>query len=94
MSEAKTITDHEKIRKWVEARDGRPAAVQGTGRGKEPGLLRIDFKPWEDELEPIDWEQFFEKFDKEKLAFLCQDKTEDGGMSRFHKFVERSAKAA
>ena len=29
------------------------------------------------------------KFDEAGLAFLYQDKTADGGTSRFHKFVRR-----
>jgi hypothetical protein len=30
-SESRTLTDHDEIRKWVEARGGRPARVKGTG---------------------------------------------------------------
>ena len=82
-------TDHDRIRRWVEERDGSPATVRGTaGRGEEAGLLRIMFRDDED-LEEIEWEDFFEKFDEEKLAFLYQDKTADGEVSRFFKFVQR-----
>ena len=31
MSESRMLTDHDEIRKWVEARGGRPARVKGTG---------------------------------------------------------------
>jgi hypothetical protein len=43
--EAKTTTDPETIRAWVEAHGGRPARVRGTGDGDgdDPGILRIDF---------------------------------------------------
>jgi hypothetical protein len=41
-SESRTTTDHDEIRKWVEAHDGSPAAVGGTGNG-DLGVLRIDF---------------------------------------------------
>jgi hypothetical protein len=89
MSDAQVTTDHAAIRKWAEARDGRPASVKGTGKG-EAGVLRIDFEPeLADGLELISWEAFFEKFDAEKLGFLHQDKTADGSVSRFHKFVDR-----
>ena len=37
----------------------------------------------------VSWNDFFEKFDESKLAFLYQDKTKDGKESRFFKFVER-----
>jgi len=40
-------------------------------------------------LEEISWEEFFEKFDESHLQFLYQDKTKDGKISRFHKFVSR-----
>ena len=89
MSDAQVTTDHAAIRKWAEARGGRPASVKGTGKG-EAGVLRIDFEPELAEgLELISWDAFFEKFDAEKLGFLHQDKTADGKISRFHKFVDR-----
>lgn len=89
MSEAQVTTDHDAIRKWVEARDGRPASVKGTGEG-DAGLLRIDFEPELAEgLELISWDDFFAKFDEKNLGFLHQEKTADGSISRFHKFVAR-----
>ena len=89
--EARTTTKHEEIKKWAEQRGGRPASVRGTGNGDDARLLRIDFPggAGEDRLEPISWEEFFEKFDEKKLAFLCQDKTKDGSESRFFKLVRR-----
>ena len=88
--ESKTTTNHEEIRKWVEDRDGRPAIVKGTERGAS-ALLRIDYPGYsgEDTLEQIEWDEFFQIFDTNKLAFLYQDSTEDGGKSRFSKFVNR-----
>jgi hypothetical protein len=93
MSEATTTTDHATIRRWVEARDGRPARVKATAGG-EPGsgsggILRIDFREPDEALEELSWEAFFEIFDRNRLAFLHQDKTADGSTSRFFKFVER-----
>ena len=35
----------------------------------------------------IEWGEFFEIFDENDLNFLYQDKTADGGTSRFNKFV-------
>jgi hypothetical protein len=86
MSEAKTTTDHAAIRKWVEARQGRPARVKTSGPG---GILRIDFGKPEDNLEEISWEEFFRIFDENRLAFLHQERTEGGDLSRFSKFIER-----
>ena len=86
---SKQTTNHDEIRRWAEQRDGHPATVRGTAdRDEDAGLLRIKFRDDED-LEDIGWNDFFEKFDEEKLAFLYQDTTADGGKSRFFKFVER-----
>lgn len=89
--ESKTTTDHETIKKWAEARGGKPATVKNTESKGEPGVLRIDFPGYKGEgsLEEISWEQFFKKFDENKLAFLYQDKTSGGEESRFFKLVKR-----
>ena len=91
--ESKTTTDHEEIRRWAEEREGHPASVRGTGSGDDVGLLRIDFPggAGEDRLEPISWEEFFEKFDEKKLAFVYQENTKDGGESRFFKLINRDS---
>jgi len=91
MSEAKTTTDHKKIREWVEERGGHPARVKGTEDKSGGGLLRIDYPGYsgEGKLEEISWEEFFEEFDDSELAFLHQDKTADGEQSRFSKLVSR-----
>ena len=62
-----------------------------TGKRNDPGILRIDFPGYSGEgsLDEISWDDFFEKFDEKKLAFLYQDKTAAGKTSRFFKFVER-----
>ncbi len=90
--ESKTTTDHEEIRRWVEGRGGRPARVKETGRDGDPGLLRIDYPGRGDDesLEEIPWDEWFEKFDENDLAFLYQEETKEGEESRFSKLVSRS----
>jgi hypothetical protein len=90
-AESKTTTDHDEIKKWVESRGGKPATVKNTGDGEEAGVLRIDFPGYsgKDSLEPISWDEFFEKFEESKLSFLYQDKTADGKESRFSKLISR-----
>ena len=85
--ESKSTTDHEEIRRWVEERGGEPSRVNGTN------LLRIDYPGFsgEETLEPVDWDEFFKIFDDNNLAFLYQEKTKDGGESRFSKFVDRDS---
>ena len=88
--DAKTTTDYGEIRRWAEERGGKPATVRGTGEEGEAGVLRIAFTDSEN-LESIDWDEFFDKFEAENLAFLYQEKTAEGQPSRFFKFVEREA---
>lgn len=91
MSQGKVTTDHEEIKKWAEARGGRPARVKRTGGKDDVGIIRIDFPGYsgEESLEVISWEEFFEKFDERDLALIYQDKTADGKLSRFSKLVSR-----
>lgn len=83
MSSATTITDHAEIRRWIESNNGRPACVKGTGKGSDPGVLRIDFDEADESLKEIDWDRWFEWFDRNELALL---RSED---SRFSKLVSR-----
>ena len=97
MAESKTTTRHAEIQSWVEERGGHPAMVKGTADKKGGGLLRIDYPGFsgEETLEEISWEDFFETFDRNNLAFLYQEKTADGKLSRFSKLVDReTAKSA
>jgi hypothetical protein len=89
--ESHTTTDHNLIRKWVGERGGRPSTVKRTGGRDEAGILRIDFPGYsgEESLEEISWEEFFEKFEEKKLAFLYQEQTSSGAQSRFCKFISR-----
>lgn len=85
-------TNHDEIREWVEKRDGKPAVVKDTkGKGEGIGMLRINFPGYagRDSLEEISWDEFFETFEKTKLAFLYQNELKSGKPSRFFKFVAR-----
>lgn len=95
MSSATTTTDHDEIRNWVERRGGHPAIVADTeDNGRGGGILRIDFdEPGGNDdqgLRRIGWDEFFQVFDENALAFLRQDE----GDSRFNKFVERESAGA
>src|SRR5436305_8633187 len=91
MSSSKTTTNHDEIRKWAEARGGKPATVKRTENDGEAGVLRIDFPGYRGagSLEEISWDEFFAKFDEKNLAFLYQDTTSSGEESRFFKLVSR-----
>ena len=96
MSEAKTTTNHNEIKKWVEERGGHPARVKDTDNKDGGGVLRIDYPGYsgEQELEEISWEEFFEKFDEAGLALLCQEKTAGGQRSNFNKLISRETAEA
>jgi hypothetical protein len=92
MSQTSNVTtNHDEIKKWVEERGGHPASVKGTEKKGNAGLLRIDYPGFsgEDRLEEISWEEFFDAFEKNKLAFLYQEETKDGKPSRFSKLIDR-----
>ena len=84
-ADSKVTTNHDEIKRWVEERGGHPAEVKGTE------LLRIDYPGFsgEETLEEITWQEFFDAFEENNLAFLYQEKTKDGGKSRFSKLIER-----
>lgn len=90
---AETTVDHAKIQEWVEARGGRPATVRGSGGDEPAGILRVDFPGYAGKatLLPISWEVFFKKFEERGLAFLYQEKTSTGELSRFWKLVKRQS---
>jgi hypothetical protein len=89
-SDTRKTTDHDEIRRWVEEHGGTPATVRGTG-DDEAGVLRIDFPggSGEDELEHISWDEWFDKFEQENLAFLYQERKASGEDSTFFKLVSR-----
>ena len=84
---AEVVTDHEKIRKWAQSKGGRPAAVDRTHKGGDVGIIRIMFpdapQSEHESLVEISWDEFFEEFEKRKLALLYD---QDG---RFNKLVGR-----
>jgi len=88
---AKATRNHEVIRRWAEARGGRPARLKMFNRangGTRGGILRIDFREGEINLEPIEWNDFFAVFDYHHFVFLYQDEFE-GEPSKFFSIVKR-----
>jgi hypothetical protein len=92
-SESKVATDHEQIKRWVEERGGHPARVKGTAVEGSSGVLLIDYPGYSgtQTLESISWDEFFQGFEENKLAFLYQDKTQAGDDSRFSKLISRDS---
>jgi hypothetical protein len=88
---SRPLTDHDEIRQWAEGRGARPACVRGTGGGEDVGMIRLDFPGYsgEQSLEPIEWDEWFQKFDESGLALLVQETTARGQKSNFNKLVSR-----
>jgi ferritin-like metal-binding protein YciE len=96
-SGSRTTTDPDEIRRWAEERGAKPACVKGTGNKGDIGMLRLDFPGYSggENLQPISWKEFFEKFEERGLALLYQEKTARGQKSNFNKIVSReTARAA
>ncbi len=91
MALAKTTQDHDEIRKWAEARGGKPAVVSATEGKDETGIIRLMFPNApnhnDDALEEIGWDEWFEKFDESGLELTYQEKTADGQTSDFNKLT-------
>jgi len=88
---AHPLTKHAAIQHWAAERGAKPACVKGTGDRNDVGVLRLDFPGYSGDqtLQPISWEEWFQKFDEEDLALLVQDETAAGETSNFNKLVKR-----
>jgi hypothetical protein len=59
-------------------------------------MIRIDFPDFSGarSLERIEWDEWFQQFDANELAFLHRDmQHSDGQLDRFNKLVSRTSKA-
>lgn len=92
---SKTTSDHDKIRDWAEERGGVPALVQGAGDSEHAGRIRLEFPDApnrrDEDLEEIDWDEFFEQFDDAGLAMVYEETTAEGEQSYFYKLIKREA---
>ncbi|HVB64534.1 MAG TPA: hypothetical protein VNE17_07370 [Nitrolancea sp.] len=79
--------DHEVIREWAEERDGIPSTIQRVEHDGQLGLLDLDFPGYDEEdLQHIDWDEWFAAFDLQELVFVYQEHKTDGDLSSFFHF--------
>lgn len=92
---SRVLTDHDEIRRWAEERDAQPACVRGTGSEEDVGMVRLDFPGYSGEtsLEPIEWDEWLQKFDENNLALLVEEETASGQASNFNKIIGRDTAA-
>jgi len=78
----KLTADHAEIRRWVEAHGGHPGLVEADGRER----LAVAFA--DGDCRRVSWEEFFERFDRESLAFAYNPDANGEGV-RSAKLVSR-----
>jgi hypothetical protein len=80
--------EHDEIVRWTASRGGKPVL-----RSEEVEFPAISF---EQELHdgPVSWDHWLAAFDTGEFAFIYQDATANGELSRFWKIVPRFADAA
>lgn len=81
MSSAIPMVDHDQVRSWIEARQGRPVALAGTGKGDDPGILEFSYKP-SSAMEELPWDRWLRWFERNRLALIVSN-------NGFHKLVPR-----
>jgi hypothetical protein len=84
-------TDHDTIRRWAEARAGFPVHTLAPLARDDPRSLRIRLPGLRTRprVEPIQWREWFERFDEQQFAFVFEEKTDDGRASTTGKLVRR-----
>ncbi len=60
-----STTDHLEIRRWAESREAAPIAHRDKGLG-------FDFPDYNDDIDPITWDRWFDEFDTRELEFVYQ----------------------
>lgn len=86
--QSKSTTNHDVIKKWAEARSGKPSVV--TQNGERTEMVRIDFPGYsEKNLQEISWDEWFDLFEENNLELVYQEETKEGEKSNFNKLVSR-----
>jgi len=89
----KYTIDNDEIRAWIEEHGGVPATIKGMSEDEEDGvesadMLHISFDPNDPNMEEMDWEEFFERFENENLA-LVYDENASGDEANDFELVDR-----
>jgi hypothetical protein len=84
-----TTTDHDAIQEWVEGH-GSTAAQVSEPVGDDPGSLAVVPTDIDDDsVDLLSWDEFFEIFEDEELAFVYQTDKDDPDEQWFCKFIHR-----
>jgi hypothetical protein len=85
---AKTTTNHDEVREFIEFLNGKPAAVRGTSDASGQAVLQIDLMN-DNSLDHLGWDEFFQLFDKNNLALRYVEPNNDGKIPQMFEFVQR-----
>ena len=100
MAETRDITDHQEIREWAAARQGRPAMnsipTGGTGPDREVlhllfgqhTLMESDDDTATESLRLVDWDEWFDIFEREQLALNVPNES-GSAITETHSLVAR-----
>lgn len=82
---SKVTIDHDEIRRFAEARGGKPSVARGTD------VIRLDFPGFsgEGKLKSISWDEWFDRFDDANLALVYEESTARAQKSNFNKLIGR-----
>jgi hypothetical protein len=89
VAQGKVTTDRKVIEKWIKSRNGWPAIKrQITSNGVEV-ILSIVFPDSEavDIIRMLSWDEFFEKFNQQKLVFVYEENGYKINSSHSYAFV-------
>jgi hypothetical protein len=91
--------DHDAIRSWAERNGGRPQLLDDPSSGLDRVGIRIDFPGPGDEAflaeashaRDIDWDEFFDLFERLELLFVYQPEINAQDKSSSYRFEPRSS---
>ena len=89
--------EHEKIKQWITKNKGKPEIIDDpSGNGDMVGI-RVEFQNESDkflkreEIKETTWEQFFEIFESQQLAFEYDAEISSIDPSLSYRFLKREA---
>src|SRR5689334_15829150 len=91
MSTTQTLTDFDAIREWAEAHGATPGRARGDDSAGG-GELVFDFHVIGRDVEPLEWDDWFDRFNRLRLALLIERTT--GERTPTYRLVKRSARRA
>lgn len=94
----KITTKHDEIKKWVEEHGGRPAIIGSLELNINSVGLQLNFHGKQDKeylgesvpLIYVNWEKFFEIFDKKNLALMYEERKDYFDISMSYRFINRN----